>query len=169
MKAALPWAVLAAGAALALTGLGWMWTGLDIVQVERGWSGVIAGATMLGSGVLAGAVAALLFRLDDLIGALESAPTRGEQAREASPPPRPEPQETSPVETPAAEASAAKAPPPNPPDAPSEIVGRHVAGDTTYVMFADGSIEAHTPEGLKRYKSLDELRVHATAQETRGE
>jgi hypothetical protein len=43
-----------------------------------------------------------------------------------------------------------------------------VAGDTTYVMFADGTIEAHTPEGLMRFDSIDQLRVYADEKQARG-
>ena len=45
--------VVALGALLALAGLLMMWQGWDIVQVERGWTQVIAGATFVGSGVIA--------------------------------------------------------------------------------------------------------------------
>lgn len=52
-----------------------------------------------------------------------------------------------------------------PPDLPSEppkpepaVVGRYSSGDTNYLMFADGSIEAQTPEGVMRFASLTELK-----------
>jgi len=53
-------------------------------------------------------------------------------------------------------------PPPEPPPAPPKpepaVVGRYSSGDTNYLMFADGSIEAQTPEGVMRFASLTELK-----------
>ncbi len=60
-------------------------------------------------------------------------------------------------EAPPALAPAAPEPPPKPEPA---ILGRHTSGDTTYTMFADGSIEAETPDGVLRFDSLIELRRH---------
>lgn len=57
-----------------------------------------------------------------------------------------------------------EAEPPEPPastpaQAPrSAIVGRYSSGDTNYLMFADGSIEAQTPDGVMRFASLTELK-----------
>ena len=44
-------------------------------------------------------------------------------------------------------------------------MGRHVSGDTTYVMFADGTVEAQTPDGALHFASLDELRAYADERE----
>ena len=52
MKPAFDWLLLAFGAALAFVGVYWMWSGWDIVQVERGWVSVISGAIMLSGGVM---------------------------------------------------------------------------------------------------------------------
>lgn len=53
-------------------------------------------------------------------------------------------------------------PPAEEPAAPSKpepaVVGRYSSGDTNYLMFADGSIEAQTPEGVMRFASLTELK-----------
>jgi len=43
-------------------------------------------------------------------------------------------------------------------------VDRYVSGDTTYVMFSDGSVELRDPQGARRYASLAELRARASAQ-----
>jgi hypothetical protein len=40
------------------------------------------------------------------------------------------------------------------------IVGTYRSNGTVYVMYADGSIEADTPEGLFRFGSLEELKAH---------
>ena len=52
--------VVALGALLALSGLFLMWQGWDIVQVERGWTQVIAGASFVGSGVVTIAIGLLI-------------------------------------------------------------------------------------------------------------
>jgi hypothetical protein len=40
------------------------------------------------------------------------------------------------------------------------IVGTYRSNGTVYVMYADGSIEADTPEGMFRFGSLEELKAH---------
>lgn len=67
------------------------------------------------------------------------------------------------------EAALAAERPPAPPSAPAAPpadepveVDRYVSGDTTYVMFADGSVELQNREGVKRYGSLAELRARAS-------
>ena len=52
-------------------------------------------------------------------------------------------------------------PPVQPSAEPSKaaaVVGRYSSGDTNYIMFNDGSIEAQTPDGVMRFSSLVELR-----------
>ena len=46
-----------------------------------------------------------------------------------------------------------------PPSEPA-VIGRYTSGNTTYVMFADGSIEAETPNGVLRFASLADLKVY---------
>jgi len=46
------WLALALGALLALGGAVSLWNGLDVIQSERGWASVIAGATALAGGVV---------------------------------------------------------------------------------------------------------------------
>ena len=71
-----------------------------------------------------------------------------EQAAEAPAAPSPLTENTpEPPVQPAAEPSKAAA-----------IVGRYSSGDTNYIMFSDGSIEAQTPDGVMRFSSLVELR-----------
>ncbi|HEX8167315.1 MAG TPA: hypothetical protein VF601_16210 [Beijerinckiaceae bacterium] len=64
---------------------------------------------------------------------------------------------------PAASADQRSAPPaPNPQESPEPagpaIVGTYNSGGNAYVMYSDGSIEADTPTGRYRFKSLDELK-----------
>ena len=46
------WLALALGALLALGGAVSLWNGIDVIQSERGWASVIAGATALAGGVV---------------------------------------------------------------------------------------------------------------------
>ncbi|HVL72753.1 MAG TPA: hypothetical protein VM434_12830 [Beijerinckiaceae bacterium] len=43
------------------------------------------------------------------------------------------------------------------------IIGSYSSGGNTYVMYADGSIDADTPDGRFRFKSLDELKEFVAA------
>ena len=38
-------------------------------------------------------------------------------------------------------------------------VDHYTAGDSTYVMYSDGSVEVRTPQGAQRYESLEALRA----------
>lgn len=52
-------------------------------------------------------------------------------------------------------------------DAVQNVVGSYSSGDNSYVMFSDGSIQAHTPMGQYKFTSLDDLkRFLATEPET---
>jgi hypothetical protein len=47
-----------------------------------------------------------------------------------------------------------------PPDQPElEVIGRYEADGTAYVMYADGSIDALSEEGVLRFKSMAELKA----------
>lgn len=58
---------------------------------------------------------------------------------------------------------AAPEPEPEPEPATREIVGRYASGGNTYVMYADGAIEADTPQGRFSFASLDELKAFVEA------
>jgi hypothetical protein len=47
-----------------------------------------------------------------------------------------------------------------PPTPEPAVIGRYTSGNTTYVMFADGSIEAETPSGILHFASLADLKVY---------
>jgi hypothetical protein len=55
---------------------------------------------------------------------------------------------------------AAEEPPGSAPPAEPAVIGRYTSGNTTYVMFADGSIEAETPNGVLHFASLADLKVY---------
>ena len=50
-----------------------------------------------------------------------------------------------------------------PEPAAREVVGRYASGGNTYVMYADGAIEADTPQGRFTFASLDELKAFVEA------
>jgi hypothetical protein len=52
------------------------------------------------------------------------------------------------------------APQTSPPEEPAEV-DRYTAGDATYVMMSDGSVDVHGPEGVQRYPSLEALKADA--------
>ena len=58
------WLVLICGMALATAGFYAIWQGSDIIQAERGWAQVIAGAACLAGGVVTMALAMVLFKLE---------------------------------------------------------------------------------------------------------
>ncbi len=71
----LKWLVFGLGALMSVAGGAWLWQGLGIVQVERGWSAVIAGAIFVGSGATLLGLAALL-RAIETLGAPRRAPAQ---------------------------------------------------------------------------------------------
>ena len=147
------------GVVLACVGIWWVWTGLDIVQVERGWTSVIAGATMLSAGLVITVLAAVLARLRDIADALETTAAIAPVSQVEETP-------GAATDTQAPDQRAAESTPSEDtqPDG-RQIVGRHVSGEATYVMFADGTVEAQSPEGSMTFPSLDALRSYADERE----
>jgi hypothetical protein len=78
----------------------------------------------------------------------------------------PEPAIPPPAPPPAAPPAADSSPPEPAPPVEREVVGRYAAGENSYVMFSDGSIEAATPAGQYRFASLDELKTFVAARES---
>jgi hypothetical protein len=66
------YALLAVGLLLIVVGGYFVYTGSNIVEIERGWSAVIAGTTLLSAGVVTLALAAVVKSLEDLKRALSS-------------------------------------------------------------------------------------------------
>jgi hypothetical protein len=64
------YALLAVGLLLILVGGYFVYTGSNIIEIERGWSAVIAGTTLLSAGIVTVALAAVVKTLDDLKRAL---------------------------------------------------------------------------------------------------
>lgn len=148
------WGVTTAGLLLAATGGYAMWSGWDFIQLERGWSLFISGAVAVSGGVVTmalGRVIAYLARLSLPQASAPSIVTDPAPASADAPPAPPKPTVTS-----------------KPLEAPVEMrvdeateVDRYAAGDATYVMYSDGSVEMRTATGSERYGSLAELRAAA--------
>jgi hypothetical protein len=135
------------GLALAVSGLYGMWSGWDYIQLERGWSLFIGGATAVSGGVVTialGRAIGLLGRIADHASAT--------QASAEQKPPAAEPVERAPS---ADRAPAATRRPAKPP----VEVDRYSAGGSVYVMFSDGSVEVQTDGRSHRYASLAALRA----------
>jgi len=136
------------GLALALSGAYGMWAGWDYIQLERGWSLFIAGATAVSGGVVT-------IALGRAIGVMGRIADRAQATQPSA--------ETESVAAAALEAASAPqqpAPAKPPPSAePPVEVDRYVAAGSIYVMFSDGSVEVHTDGRARRYPSLAALRA----------
>lgn len=140
--------------ALGMIGIGVaaMVFGLPIIQVERGWAMVIAGSVSASSGAVLvgialaaqrlGRIAHETVRMRDRLSHLTEILEEGSPPSPAGPPP---PSVGSPA---------------TPPEAlgPMTVVGQYNSGGNAYTMFSDGSILADTPQGQRRFSSIDELR-----------
>jgi hypothetical protein len=132
--------VIFLGLALALSGSYGMWSGWDYIQLERGWSLFIGGATAVSGGVVTiaiGRAIGVLGRIADKVPATQA--SAADLINEAQAP-------TQPV--------AATAPP-----KPPVEVDRYIASGSVYVMFSDGSVEVQTDGAARRYPSLAALRA----------
>lgn len=160
--------------AMIATGLTAMAFGMSIVQVERGWTMVISGTVGASGGALLLGLALAAQRLGriahEMVWIRDRLATIGEMTAEtvawqdqpeveevveAEPLP-PEPPSAPPAPDPVAPPA-----PPQPPPPPAEpvIVGQYSSGGNEYKMYSDGSIDAMTPAGLRRFASLEELRA----------
>jgi hypothetical protein len=177
------WGVTGAGLALAAGGVYAMSTGWDMILLERGWSLFIAGSVALSGGVVTmalGRVVAHLARLTPKIDGVEIKVDSFEIKSEAVAV-APKPAATAPAPSPFKIPSPAPPPPPDanpvsakparpavltPPsfEEPTEV-DRYSAGEATYVMMSDGSVEVRGPEGSQRYPSLAALRAEAEARQ----
>jgi len=148
--------VIFLGLALALCGGYGMWAGWDYIQLERGWSLFIAGATAVSGGVVTmalGRAIGVLGRLADKGQATQTnvvkEPASTKAIEPAPAPPQP---------------PASRPAPPQPRPAPASPtppveVDRYVANGSVYVMFSDGSVEVRAEGGARRYPSLAALRA----------
>ncbi len=187
------WGVTAAGFLLAFGGVYAMWTGWDKILLERGWSLFIAGSVALSGGVVTmalGRVVAYLAWLGAAGQARRLAPVASNAAEtvvsDGAAQPQGRAQDFPPPEkgVPKSEATQANAPravgaagpdlPPfvQPPAQPAASQGqeptevdRYSAGDATYIMMSDGSVEVHSAAGTQRYPSLAALKAEAESRQ----
>lgn len=132
--------VIFLGLALALCGAYGMWSGWDYIQLERGWSLFIGGATAVSGGVVTiaiGRAIGVLGRIADKVPATQA--NAADLINEAQAPTQP----------------VAVTAPPKPP----VEVDRYIASGSVYVMFSDGSVEVQTDGAARRYPSLAALRA----------
>ncbi len=141
------WSVFAVGLLLALFGLYGMWAGWDHIQLERGWSQFIGGATAVSGGVVTMALGRVIDALGD-VAELLGAKAPKAASSEAAPT-----VESGGVRAPGRSESSAQG-------SPVEV-DRYVSNGAVYVMFSDGSVEVHSEGGAQRYPSLAALRADA--------
>jgi len=79
------WIVLAAGALMSVSGLWWLWDGLGIVQVERGWSAVIAGSVIFSAGAVLMGLSALIRQVETLASAMRAPAFASQLERKSDP------------------------------------------------------------------------------------
>jgi hypothetical protein len=149
------------GAALILAAFGSLWASLNLIPTEMGLLYGISGVVLLGCGAVVLAIAALIARIGQL--------TPPPQIVSAPPPTAPEPAAPKiDVDDIAADAATLLAPtlvsPPRPEQGPAngralpKVIGRYAAGEASYVLFSDGSIEAETDAGALRFATLDDFK-----------
>lgn len=135
--------------------------GAPIIQIERGYTMVLAGTMGVCSGILLLAVSLAAQRLGRAAQELVRIRDRLHRMEMPNSPP-----------TLVAMPSAPPQPPafPSPPlgggyGSPGEasVVGQYASGGNSYVMYSDGSVHADTPTGKHRFRSLDELRAFVAA------
>ena len=51
------------------------------------------------------------------------------------------------------------------PESPPSLIGRYSSGGASYMIFADGSIEAETTEGTFRFASMDDFKRYVAERE----
>ncbi len=159
------WGVTALGVVLAVGGIVAMVGGWDIIQVERGWSLFIGGATALAGGAVVIALGQVVVRLDEILVAAQSrrtgekspapsAPAAKPQLKEAEQRPRQPPPQAPPAltptppraQTPPAQQAPLAAAPPAPPAKEREQEAEAPAADE-----ASGA----EPREVDRYESGD--------------
>jgi hypothetical protein len=87
------WGVTALGVVLAICGVVAMVGGWEIIQVERGWSLFIGGATILAGGAVVIALGQVIFRLDEIVVATQLSRTGEKSPAPSAPPAKPQPKE----------------------------------------------------------------------------
>jgi hypothetical protein len=129
------------GAALVAAGGYLVFLSVDLVPTEMGLFYAMSGVILISASAIVLAIAALIFRLDRIAAPRPKAPAPPNPEEAAAP--------TSDVATSVVV-----------PDAEPEIIARYNAAGAKYVLFADGAIEAETPDGGMRFASMDEFKAY---------
>ena len=87
------WGVTALGVALVICGVVALAGGWDIIQVERGWSLFIGGATILAGGAVVIALGQVVFRLDEILDAAQPRRAGEKSPAPSAPAAKPQPKE----------------------------------------------------------------------------
>ena len=154
------WTVALAGALLSLAGFYALYTGISIIQVERGWATFIAGAIFLGSGVIVLGIAALMGRMDYLADLYEETLAQAAENADAmranwSQEPAPQPEAVAVTPEPPRAEPRREAPPPPPRQVmvePMPTLGGGIAQPQPATMFAPPP--ARDPEPVERPAAL---------------
>jgi hypothetical protein len=150
------------GVALIVAALGSLWASLNLLPTEMGQLYGISGVVLLGCGAIVLAIAALIARIGRL-----TPPRIVAAPLPAAPEPAAPKIEIDDI---AANAASLLAPtlvsPPPPEQGPAngraspKVIGRYAAGEASYVLFSDGSIEAETDAGALRFATLDDFKTY---------
>jgi hypothetical protein len=132
------------GAALFAAGGYLVFLSVDLVPTEMGLFYAMSAVILISASAIVLAMAALIFRLDRIAAPRPKAPAP--PSADVAPPPAPE------VVTSVAA-----------PEAEPEIIARYNAAGAKYVLFANGAIEAETPDGGMRFASMDEFKAYVAS------
>jgi len=162
----MPILTIVLGVALIVAALGSLWASLNLVPTEMGLLYGISGVVLLGCGAIVLAIAALIARIGRLVPPppkIVAAPPPAAPEIEA---PKAEIGETAAapagLAAPTLVSPAGREPGPGNGRASPKIIGRYAAGEASYVLFSDGSIEAETDAGALRFATLDDFKSYVT-------
>ena len=152
------------GVALIVAALGSLWASLNLVPTEMGLLYGISGVVLLGCGAIVLAIAALIARIGRLTPPAPATVATPAPAAPEVAAPKVEIDET--VSHAADRAAPALLSPTRPEQelangrASPKVIGRYAAGEASYVLFSDGSIEAETDAGALRFATLDDFKSY---------
>ncbi len=159
------------GALLVVGGIGGLIASIDLTGTEVGLLYGGGGMIALSGGVITTAIAALIQRVDAAARRFSDIATFVPAIADASPAAGGlEPEIAAPETAVRLEDAAEPAVPPEtlegaPSEPASELirVGHYSADGSNYTVYSDGSLEAHTPDGIFKFESLDAFKVYLAA------
>jgi hypothetical protein len=157
--------IVALGGLLTLAGALTLAAGAGLLFAAPDWIAVVTGASLLSGGVVTLAIAGLTHTIEALGRRL---PVTGDPARSRAGTRALLEDGTLPGLKPSLdwlEEALARQPRTTSSDATATgEIARHRSGSTSYVMFADGSIDVETEDGIHRFASLGEFRTFLASQ-----